>query len=76
MSARDAILARLRATPPTTLPALPDVNAWFDAHQRKESNAQRITRLRAALEAVKTEVHDTTAQAWPDLLLQIAPSSP
>ncbi len=72
MSARDAILARLRATPPATLPALPDVAAWYDAHQRNEDNAQRISRLRSALEAVKTEVHDTTADAWPDLLLQIA----
>ena len=72
MSARDSILARLRATPPATLPALPDVAAWFDSHQRNENNAQRINRLRSALEAVKTEVHDTTADAWQELLLQIA----
>ena len=72
MSARDSILARLRVTPPATLPELPDVCAWFDSHQRNESNAQRISRLRSALEAVKTEVHDTTADAWPELLLQIA----
>ena len=72
MSAREAILARLRATPPDALPALPDVHAWFAAHQRNEDSAQRVSRLRSAMEAVKTEVHDTTADAWPDLLLQIA----
>lgn len=71
-SARDSILGRLRATSiPAALP-LPDVNAWFDAHRRNEDAAQRVSRLRTALEAVKTEVHDTTATDWPDLLLRIA----
>lgn len=70
--ARSSILARLRATStPEALP-LPDVKAWFDARQRREDSAQRVSRLRAALEAVKTEVHDTTASDWPDLLLRLA----
>ena len=72
MSARDSILARLRAASITETPPLPDVKAWFDAHRRNEDTDQRITRLRAALEAVKTEVHDTTATDWPDVLLRIA----
>lgn len=71
-SARSSILDRLRATAtPEPLP-LPDVKAWFEAHQRHEDNAQRVSRLRAALEAVKTEVHDTTAADWPELLLRLA----
>ncbi len=70
-NARSSILARLRAPAmPAPLP-LPDVKAWFDAHQRHEDSAQRVSRLRAALEAVKTEVHDTTAADWPDLLLRL-----
>lgn len=70
--ARNSILARLRATPILEAPALPDVKAWFDAHRRNEDSAQRVTRLRAALEAVKTEVHDVSATDWVEVLLRIA----
>lgn len=72
MSARDSILARLRATPIAETPPLPDVKTWFDAHRRNEDSAQRVARLRAALEAVKTEVHDVTAIDWLEVLLRIA----
>ena len=71
-TARDSILGRLRATAIAAQPALPDVNGWFAAHQRNEDAGQRVSRLRTALEAVKTEVHDTTAADWPELLLRIA----
>jgi L-lactate dehydrogenase complex protein LldG len=75
-NARASILGRLRASNSSLAqaasPALPDVKAWFDAHQRYEDVAQRVTRLRAALEAVKTEVHDTTQANWVDVLLGIA----
>ncbi|MBE0474712.1 lactate utilization protein [Rhodoferax sp.] len=70
-NARSSILARLRApATPAPLP-LPAVSAWFDAHQRHEDSAQRVARWRAALEAVKTEVHDTTVADWPELLLRL-----
>ena len=79
LSARASILGRLRAannandgTPNQDQPALPDVKAWFAAHQRNENTTQRVSRLRAALESVKTEVHDTTAGTWVELLLGIA----
>ena len=36
MSARDAILARLRASAPTTTATLPDVSGWFAAHRRDD----------------------------------------
>jgi len=72
MSARDSILARLCATPIANPPPLPDVKPWFDARRRDEQPAQRVARLCAAMEAVKTEVHETTASAWPDLLLRLA----
>lgn len=71
VKARSSILARLRApATPAPLP-LPDVSAWIAGHQRHENSAQRVSRLRAALKAVKTEVHDTTAAGWPDLLLRL-----
>ena len=70
--ARDSILARLRATSIAQTPPLPDVKAWFDAHRRNEDSKQRVARLRAALEAVKTEVHDVSATDWLDALLRIA----
>ena len=71
MSARDNIFGRLRATA-AAVPVYPDVAGWHASHQRNENNLQRIARLRTALEAVHTEVHDTTTAEWPDLLLRIA----
>jgi L-lactate dehydrogenase complex protein LldG len=70
-TARSSILARLRAPAAPAPQPVPDVSAWFEAHQRHEDNAQRVSRLRAALEAVKTEVHDTTVADWPELLLSL-----
>jgi len=72
ISARDLILQRLRATSIPEKPALPDVTTWFADHRRQEDQSQRVARLRAALEAVKTEVHDTTDADWPQLLLRLA----
>jgi L-lactate dehydrogenase complex protein LldG len=70
--ARESILGRLRSTHIPEQPPLPDVNAWFDAHRRNEDLPQRISRLRAAMEAVKTEFHDVTDTDWPDVLLRVA----
>lgn len=72
MSARNHILGRLRAATIDSPPALPDVTGWYATHRRSETPSQRSTRLRTALEAVHTEVHDTCAADWPELLLRIA----
>ena len=72
MNARESILKRLRATNIANPPALPDVTSWYDTHRRDEHQLERVARLRAAMEAVKTEVHDTTPSDWPDLLMQLA----
>ena len=72
--ARERILGRLRATLIPTSPPLPDVGHWYASHQRNDDAAQRIARLRGALEAAHAEVHDTTAADWPELLLHIAAS--
>jgi L-lactate dehydrogenase complex protein LldG len=70
--ARTNILAKLRAAAPVAAPTLPDVSGWFATHRRDEDQAQRVARLRAAMEGVKTEVHDTTPAGWPQLLLTLA----
>lgn len=72
MSAREAILGRLRSTSIPDKPELPDVNGWYTPRQRLEDPPARIARLRVALEASHTEVHDTTESAWPALLARLA----
>jgi L-lactate dehydrogenase complex protein LldG len=71
-SARESILGRLRATTIPDKPSLPDVKGWFDAHRRNEDLPQRISRMRTAMEAVKTEFHDVTDTDWPEVLLRVA----
>ena len=72
MSARDAILARLRAAPAGAPAPLPDVGAWFAGRRGADDAAARIERFRANITAARAEVHDTDAQAWPALLLRLA----
>ena len=72
VSAREAILGRLRAATVAAVPSLPDVAGWAAAHRRDEDNPQRVARLRRALESVHTEVHDTNTTDWPALLLRLA----
>lgn len=72
MSARSSILERLRSSVISDPPAVPDVAHWYATYRRNEDQSQRIARLRTALEAVQTQVHDTTAKDWPELLLRIA----
>jgi L-lactate dehydrogenase complex protein LldG len=72
MSAREDILNRLRLTRVAEQQAMPDVAGWFGAHRRSEDAVQRTSRLRAALEAVHTEIHDVTHEDWSSVLLQVA----
>ena len=72
MSARDAILNRLRQPHVAAQPVLPDVAGWYATHQRDEDVAERTARLRAALEAVHTEIHDVTHANWTSVLLKVA----
>ena len=72
MSARESILGRLRSASGDRSMSQPDVAGWFDRYTRKEDHTQRLCRMRLALEAVKTEVHDVTHANWATVLLQIA----
>ena len=71
MTARESILNRLRTSPVSQNPPLPDVSSWYATHGRNESLSLRVSRLRKALEEVKTEVHDTSLKGWPELLIKI-----
>jgi L-lactate dehydrogenase complex protein LldG len=71
MSAREAIFGKLRAASHANQPALPDVAAWYAKQRRSETVTQRAARLRAALEAVHTEVHAVTRANWTAKLLQL-----
>lgn len=72
MSARESILAKLRAAPVGGPPVVPDVAAWYGRHTPTMDTAQRVAALRKALEAVRTEVHEVTDASWIQVVLQIA----
>ncbi len=72
MSARDAILNRLRKPDVAAQPVLPDVAGWYATHQRNEDGFQRTARLRAALEAAHAQIHDVTPANWTSVLLSVA----
>ena len=72
MSARDAILARLNKANVSPLTMQPDVGGWYGSHQRGEDLPQRTARLRAALAAMRAEVHDVTPANWVEELLKLA----
>jgi L-lactate dehydrogenase complex protein LldG len=74
MNAREQIMGRLHKANVTTQPVLPDVSGWFNDHRREEDVVQRTVRLRTALEAVHTEIHDVTPDNWTAVLLKVAAS--
>ena len=72
MSAREQILARLNQANVTPHTTLPDVAGWYGTRQRGEDLPQRTARLRAALAAMRAEVHDVTPANWAEVLLKLA----
>ncbi|GAB3362539.1 MULTISPECIES: LutC/YkgG family protein [Giesbergeria] len=71
MSARDRILAKLRAHRPEQPHALPDLKAHYAPRARGESVAQRLVRFRAGIEGFQAQVHLSTEADWPDLLARL-----
>ena len=69
MSARDRILGKLRQNAPSTVPALPDVAAWFAGHRPVESAADKAQRFRHCIELAHAEVHAVTPDNWTQTLL-------
>jgi L-lactate dehydrogenase complex protein LldG len=72
MSARERILQRLASAESRSPLPLPDVAAYYAAHQRNEDAAARLVRFRTAITAAHAEVHDTDDAGWPALLCRIA----
>ena len=68
MSARTDILARLQLAPAGAPAPLPDVGAWFAA---RRGSGDLVARFKTHIEAARAEVHETDAQAWPELLLRL-----
>jgi L-lactate dehydrogenase complex protein LldG len=64
MSARDRILARLKAGAPASAGEVPDVAAWYAAHRSAESSAEKAQRFRRFIELAHAEVHAVTRDDW------------
>ena len=71
MSARDRILARLRAAPRQAVSSLPDLEGFHAARSRPADMAERIRLFRSGIEAAHAEVFETTAEGWPALLARL-----
>lgn len=70
MSARDKILAKLRASLAGTTPLADSYDQALVTEPWSYAPEQRIARLRELLEAVHGETHLTTAAGWPALVAE------
>jgi L-lactate dehydrogenase complex protein LldG len=71
MSARDRILAKLKANSPSTAGALPDVADWYAAHRAVESGADKVKRFRHFIELAHAEVHPVARGGWLQKLREV-----
>ncbi|PMY67009.1 MULTISPECIES: lactate utilization protein [Pseudomonas] len=87
MSAKQNILGKLRSSLSGTTPIVDNFDEALVTEPYTYAPEQRIPQLRKQMEAVHTEIHQTTAQDWPALLahllgerqlpsLLIAPTTP
>ena len=71
MSARDRILAKLRAGAPAENRPEPDVAGWFASHRPVESAAQKATRFRTCIEQAHAEVYAVSRGGWLQKLWEV-----
>lgn len=71
MSARDRILAKLRAAAPATNRSEPDVGAWFAGHRPVEGGAEKAARFRQCIELAHAEVHAVSRASWLQKLWEV-----
>lgn len=71
MSAKANILAKLKKSLEGTTPLVDDYDESLVTQPWTYAPEQRIARLRQLMEAVHTEIHQTTQAAWPALLEQL-----
>jgi L-lactate dehydrogenase complex protein LldG len=71
MSARDRILAKLKASAPSTAASLPDVAAWYATHRITESGADKAKRFRHFIELAHAEVYAVSRGGWLQKLYEV-----
>lgn len=71
MSARDRILAKLKAAAPESAGALPDVAAWYATHRGVESSADKAKRFRHFIELAHAEVYSVSRGGWLQKLWEV-----
>jgi len=71
MSARDRILAKLKAGAPSTAGDIPDVAAWYATHRTPESRADKTKRFRHCIELAHAEVHPVARSGWLEKLHEV-----
>ena len=72
MSARDAILARLKAAQNSAQIPLPDIGGFYAPREAGEDQAVLLQRFKTAIQAAHAEVHDTDDNHWVEDLARIA----
>lgn len=71
MSARDRILAKLRANSASTAGTLPDVAGWYASHRPTENAADKARRFRHFIELAHAEVHSVSRGGWVKKLYEV-----
>jgi L-lactate dehydrogenase complex protein LldG len=71
MSARDRILAKLRAAAPAENRPAPDVAGWYAGHRPVESSAGKAARFRNCIELAHAEVHAVSPTNWMKTLWEV-----
>ena len=70
-SARDRILAKLRAGAPAENRSLPDVASWFAENRLVESPGEKAERFRTLIELAHAEVYSVTTANWVQKLWEV-----
>ena len=71
MSARERILAKLRASEKFGERVEPDVASWFAGHRRVESGAEKAARFRHCIELAHAEVYNVNRGSWLQKLWEV-----
>lgn len=71
MSARDRILAKLKANAPSTAGELPNVADWYATHRSVESQADKAKRFRHYIELAHAEVYSVSRGGWLQKLWEV-----
>ena len=71
MSARDRILAKLKAAAPAESRTEPDVAGWFAGHRLVETGSEKAARFHRLIELAHAEVVAVNAENWVEKLGEV-----